>query len=262
MINIPENIVCGYFDCSEFAGLSVSPERKTEKYEIEFYLQDADYTFCDSKCFHIKKNHIQIAKPNQIRYTHLPFSTLFIKFNVTGEIAEQLNTANDYFEATHSNAISRLFGEIILMSEKAEDNGLQYFSKIFELLNLIIEDSKMKSIPANYSSYRLILSAKEYIKKNSSNGISLSDIAASVNLSPTYFHKIFTESVGCSPHDYLIQCRIDNTKQMLWYSDNEMCDIAISCGFGCQQYMNTVFKKYTGMTPKEYRKHFQKNYTL
>lgn len=41
-----------------------------------------------------------------------------------------------------------------------------------------------------------------------------------------------------------------------------MSDIAEKSGFGCQQYMNKVFKKETGMTPNEYRKTFQQNYSL
>ena len=54
----------------------------------------------------------------------------------------------------------------------------------------------------------------------------------------------------------------DNAKKLLWNSDIAMSDIAEKSGFGCQQYMNKVFKKETGMTPNEYRKTFQQNYSL
>ena len=77
-----------------------------------------------------------------------------------------------------------------------------------------------------------------------------------------YFHNIFTESVGISPHQYLIDCRIENAKKLLWNSDISICEVAEKSGFGCQQYLNKVFKKETGITPVSYRKTFQQNYSL
>ena len=97
---------------------------------------------------------------------------------------------------------------------------------------------------------------------NFEKSISLKDIASSVHLSEVYFHGIFTESVGISPHQHLIDCRIDNAKKLLWNTDVPICEVAEKCGFGCQQYLNKVFKKETGMTPSQYRKTLQENYTL
>ena len=55
---------------------------------------------------------------------------------------------------------------------------------------------------------------------------------------------------------------IENAKKLLWNSDIPICEVAEKSGFGCQQYLNKVFKKETGMTPVSYRKAFQQNYTL
>ena len=49
MLTLPTDITCGYFDCSEFGGLKVSPKRKVLKFEIEFYLEDANSTFSNRK---------------------------------------------------------------------------------------------------------------------------------------------------------------------------------------------------------------------
>jgi len=108
------------------------------------------------------------------------------------------------------------------------------------------------------SSAQSIISKQYNIKSKKTNSF----IACAVNLSQTYFHTIFTASVGCSPHEYLIKCRIENAKKMLWNSENELKDIAVICGFGCQQYMNKVFKQQTGLTPGQYRKSVQNNYLL
>ena len=90
MITLPYNITCGYWDCSEFENLTVSPKRKTTRFEIEFYLEDGLSTFADNNEYIIKKHYIQIAKPNQVRYSNLPFKTMCLKFSVEGDIAERL----------------------------------------------------------------------------------------------------------------------------------------------------------------------------
>ena len=98
---LPKNIQCGYWDGSEFGNLTVSPKRRVSKYEIEFYLEDGKTTTIDNRTYEIKKNHIQIAKPGQIRHSPLPFQTAFLKFEAEGYIAEKLSKANDYFCSSH-----------------------------------------------------------------------------------------------------------------------------------------------------------------
>lgn len=257
MINLPTDILCGYYDCSGFSGLSVSPKRKVQKYELELFLKDGRSTFCDNKEYKVKKGYILIAKPDQIRNSLLPFTTFYLKFNITGDIAEKLINAPHYFKAVHFNKIKALYKEIILREEK----DLLFYSKILELINIILKDSEIPTFEGN-TTYKTISVAKRYIEENSCDSLNLSDIACAVNLSQTYFHTLFTASVGCSPHDYLIKCRIENAKKMLWNSENELKDIAVMCGFGCQQYMNKVFKSQTGLTPGQYRKFVQNNYLL
>ena len=259
MLILPENITCGYFDASEFGSLSVSPKRKVTKYEIEFYLEDALTTTCDGNTFEIKKHHIQIAKPGQTRFSELPFRTAYVKFDVQGQIAEKLNCAPEYFRSSHPERIYDKINEIILLSES--ENSLLLHSRLLSLLNLIFVDAK---IPENRSgkNYEIISDAKRYIEDNFHNQIKLKDIADSVHLSEIYFHNIFTESIGISPHQYLINCRIENAKKLLWNTDIPICEVAEKVGFGCQQYLNKVFKRETDITPAAYRKLCQKNYSL
>ena len=95
-----------------------------------------------------------------------------------------------------------------------------------------------------------------------SQHITLKDIADSVHLSSIYFHNIFTSALGITPHQYLTNYRIEKVKEHLWNTQKSINEIAEITGFGCQQYLNKVFKKETGMTPAIYRKTFQKNYLL
>ncbi len=259
MLTLPQNITCGYFDCSEFGTLDVSPKRKVTKFEIEFYLEDGKTTTTDDCTYEIKKDYIQIAKPGQVRHSQLPFRTAYIKFDADGELAEKLRSIPEYFCNSHPQRIYNKLDEIILLNEG--DNQYLLYSRLLSLLNLVFYDAEIPE-SRNGKNYETIVQAKRYIESHSDSQIKLKDIADSVHLSEIYFHNIFKESVGVSPHQYLINCRIENAKKLLWNTDISICEVAEKSGFGCQQYLNKVFKKETGTTPAAYRKNFQQNYSL
>lgn len=258
MISLPYNIVCGYYDCSEFGELSISPKRKAMKFEIEFYLEDGLSTYADNNEYTIKKNHIQIAKPNQTRYSRLPFKTIFLKFCADGEIAKKLQNAPEYFCSSHPEKTISKLHEIILLNERGE-NELLLQSRLLSFLNLILHDSEIPRLHSGQN-YEIIAMAKRFIETNFNQSIKLKDISNAVNLSPIYFHNLFTAACGISPHDYLIDCRITEAKKQLWNSDINLDFIAQNCGFGCAQYFSRIFKKATGITPGKYRKEIQQNY--
>lgn len=260
-MELPENITCGYCDCSEFGNLKNSPRRTVRQFEIEFYLADGLTTIVNKTTYPVLQHHILIAKPNQLRYSFLPFQTQYLKFKVEGVLAEQLLAAPDYFRSSHPERIQKLLDDIILLNESSERNEINFYSKILAVLNLILNDSK---IPESQSgdSYGIAASAKRYIENHFSQPLRLCDIAKSVGLSSTYFHNLFTSATGTTPHQYLINCRISNAKKMLWDTEIGLVEIAEKSGFGNQQYLNKIFKKETGFTPGMYRKNFQNNYDL
>lgn len=258
---LPEELTCGFFDCSEFGTLTQSPKRTVTRFEIEYYLADALTTIADDHTYRIMQDYIQIAKPGQIRHSNLPFTTIYIKFHAEGELYETLINAPEYFRAHHSHEIKGLLKEIILLNEAASPNFLQLYSKFLALLDFIIEDSRISQSQDKYD-YKIILNARKFIEQNYASNIHLADIAAAANLSQTYFHTIFSATCGMSPHEYLLQYRILKAKEMLWNSDINIGYISEVCGFGCQQHMNLIFKKYLGITPGQYRKQMKQNYLL
>lgn len=254
-MNLPYDITCGYCDCSEFGNLSRSPERVASKYEIEYYLQDALITVADGEVFHIYKDHIKIGRPGQHCYSELPFTTMYLKFSVDGYISQELEKIPTYFQCQHSERILFLLNQIALNS----DGDIINYSRILELLHIIIADSSC-NVPQRPEDLEIIAKAKAYIGNKFSERITLSDIAAHVNLSSSYFHSLFTSICGMTPHKYILETRINHAKRMLWNTNTSISYIAENCGFGCQQYFNKVFKDETSFTPGEYRRNNQMNY--
>ena len=66
---LPQKISCGYCDCSEFGNLSISPERTSVRYEIEYYLEDGRATYLNGEEIKIIADRIIIAKQGDKRHS-------------------------------------------------------------------------------------------------------------------------------------------------------------------------------------------------
>ena len=254
MLTLPTNILCGSFDSRKFWDLEYSPKRTVQLYEIEFFTEDGFFVYADDKVFPIRKHHMQIKHPGQVCHSRLPFRTMFLKFHAEGELAERLSHAPEYFPCSAPEAAMALLQKITLLHEQGDDS-LGLYEALLSFLQLVLRDAD-----GHNRDPEAVVCAKTFMEANFAQGITLEDIARSVNLSPIYFHHVFSKTTGMSPHEYLTRLRINESKQRLWSSDVPISRIAEDCGFGCQQYFSRVFKKQTGMTPGQYRRTAYHNY--
>ncbi len=92
-----------------------------------------------------------------------------------------------------------------------------------------------------------------YIDQNINEHIDFVALAKNNHYSYDRFRHIFTERFGLSPYAYLTNQRIQHAKRLLKNSDSTITDIAFDCGFNSSSQFTNIFKKYVGVTPKEYR---------
>ncbi|MCU0541427.1 MAG: AraC family transcriptional regulator [Oscillatoriaceae cyanobacterium Prado104] len=95
----------------------------------------------------------------------------------------------------------------------------------------------------------------EYINVNLDRNLSLSELAAIVQLSPYHFAHLFKASTGISPHQYLIRCRVDRAKQLLILGNLSIAAVAQTVGFASQGHFTSHFKRLVGLTPKAFLRH-------
>ncbi|MBF2028326.1 MAG: helix-turn-helix transcriptional regulator [Oscillatoriales cyanobacterium C42_A2020_001] len=95
--------------------------------------------------------------------------------------------------------------------------------------------------------------AIEYINEHLSEDISLAAIAAHLGMSQYYFCRLFKQSLGITPHQYLIQQRVERAKQLLKRRELNITEIALECGFVDQSHLAKSFRQYTGISPKQFR---------
>ena len=93
----------------------------------------------------------------------------------------------------------------------------------------------------------------KFIDENIDKTISMKQISDLVSLSPDYISSQFKKYNGYSIIKYFNMRKMDRAKQILMESNDKIKYIAISLGFKDEFYFSRVFKKFEGMTPKEFR---------
>lgn len=100
---------------------------------------------------------------------------------------------------------------------------------------------------------RLVPSLK-FMQEQFAKGPTLVDIAKTVSLSPFHFHRRFTELLGLTPKQFLLECQINQAKTDLLARDKELAQIAKDCGFAHQSHFTSRFKQASGLTPTRWRR--------
>ncbi len=98
----------------------------------------------------------------------------------------------------------------------------------------------------------------DYIYDHLHEKLSVKEIAARVGLSADYYAKLFYKEMGVTVKDYVAEAKISTAANMLVYSDHTYLEIALALGYSSQSAFIDIFKKYRGVTPKEYRSHHYK----
>lgn len=114
---------------------------------------------------------------------------------------------------------------------------------IMDLWNL--EDKRM----AGY-----VREAVQYIEENYSQSCKLETVAKHVGLNPDYLSRLFKSNTNQTFNAYLTEVRMEAAKRMLVESDMTIGEVAERTGYQNIAYFSRVFKKYTGITPFDYKK--------
>lgn len=122
--------------------------------------------------------------------------------------------------------------------------------KLQEVMETFIE-SIYNYIPSKNN--ELIRRAISYISQNYNTNLTLDEVARHVHLNPAYFSTLFKECTETTFKEFLNIVRIEEGKNLLSNTDYSIIDIAVAIGFDNQSYFSKVFKRYTGLTPKQYR---------
>ena len=150
---------------------------------------------------------------------------------------------------------------IKLLDEETKEKRYDYKSAVEHIFKLIlIQVCRFYTETTAPRSIGLvkISSAIDYMEKNYSEEISIDFLAEKTKMASSSFRRIFKQTTGLAPTDFLIQLRIEKAAEMLLQKNVKVTDASLASGFWNSSYFTRKFKKIIGMTPMEYRKKHRK----
>lgn len=131
------------------------------------------------------------------------------------------------------------------------------FQAIIQLLGMFaqfVADFASRQVVATAATEpAAVTSAKEYVQAHLEEPITLERVVAHVGVSRFYFCKLFKKSTGLTLTEYVARVRIEKAKSLLVDPSLRVSEIAYAAGFGSIPQFNSVFKRYLGMAPTDYR---------
>ena len=98
-----------------------------------------------------------------------------------------------------------------------------------------------------------IQEAITYMEHNYQRELTVEELADACKLNRSYFSKLFKESMGCPPQEFLIRLRLSRAADMMKGMNHSIGDIAARCGYPNQLHFSRAFKKRYGVSPREWR---------
>lgn len=131
-------------------------------------------------------------------------------------------------------------------------DSLQTALTIHLLRNYCTTSPKLASYSDGLSTAKLKL-VTDYINTHLDRDLKLAELSAIAQISPYHFLRLFKNSIGITPHQYILQRRIDRAKYLLRSSSLDIAEIAFRVGFCDCSHLNRYFKRILGKTPSQWR---------
>lgn len=233
--------------------------RENGRTDYQFlYVASGVATFVfDGKAYRLSAGSFVIYKPNQTQFYsyNLNDKTEMYWIHFTGNQVEAL--LNTYGISDSNMYVVEASTKYIELCEKMIYElqlKRHIFSEVTAVLFLELFGSLSRGLQKRREVYdESIEDALVYFHQNYNTNIELEEYAKKCNMTICWFERQFKNRTGRSPKQYITDIRLSNAKILLNSTDKTIGEIAEMCGYDNQLYFSRVFKKYIGISPREYR---------
>lgn len=228
-------------------------------YLIHYIISGAGVYRTPEAEFHLKAGDAFLIYPNtRISYTadgKDPWEYYWVGF--AGTDADLIIGQTDFtpelpvMNARFGSELSASLEQIYRYSSSSAAAEIKMTGQLYLALSVIVERSAASGRKGT-AAKQYTDAAKRYISRNYSLGISVENIADFVGVSRTTLFRAFTESEGMPPVEYLARFRVTQAARLFKETSLNVTAVALSVGFENGLYFSKVFKKYMGVSPKEY----------
>lgn len=230
-----------------------------------FYIIKGNGNFqISNKHFPIKENDLIIVNSSipHTEYSNGKTPLEYIVLGINGlEFYSPDNTDYMLQNFSHQRDESLFYLKTMLHEVNSKDPGFEDICQ--NLLGILISHIRRRShvefatTPENKAT-RECRFIEQYINEHFKEDVSLQHLSDLTYLNKYYLAHAFKNYKGISPINYLIQLRISEAKLLLETTNIPIAKIATQIGFSSQSYFTQTFRKFTNMSPREYRNTFEK----
>lgn len=192
------------------------------------------------------------------------FVHIYVPFRLVAKVSESL------FEQSLTHSQLRMDSAIrddrLLRATNAIETGLSRIEPTNLILDswaLVLAEVLMRGFsshverrehgPIGKIPARGVAHVVDYVEAGIDADLRLAALADVAGMSVYHFARGFTETVGVSPHAYVLKRRLERAKHML-RRDGNLAQVSMDCGFANQAHFTTAFRRAVGVTPGEYRR--------
>lgn len=254
---------------------ALSYEEKNDSRNIlEFLIPNtsASYLSGDGAVYYSEVNRVYKVSPEQpfnaqYKSTDISFTYIIISRDYFEQVMNSKHCDFSVFSAPfYASASLSAFIELFVSEFEKEscddENVLIPLSRIIVsgLIGSALKNNESEKKVASY--FKGIRIATEYINENYDKKISIEDLADACGLSYSYFSNCFKRTFGDTPKGYITNLRLNKAKYYLTETALPIKEIASKCGFAHFNTFTSAFKKYIGVSPREYRSNRKKSAAL
>ena len=228
-------------------------------YQILYVKKGCIYYFIDGIQHICPENSILIYRPNEPQFYVFKIEDnpdIYWVHFTGSHVEEWLKKTNIDDKRQYSLTDSDIYGDcidrIIYEFQHMFYNYIELVNLLFmELLFNISRNIQQKNITINNMPHK-IEEAILYFNTHLDVPNVFNDFLSTINVSTSWFIKIFKKQTGITPYQYLINLRIDKAKKLMCTNMN-LGEISLAVGYADQLYFCRVFHKKTGFSPSKYR---------
>ncbi len=217
---------------------------------------------CETKIYQIRSGQGFMIFPNQIctyiADQKVPWEYVWLEFDGL-RAKEAVETAgltpdSPVYRSRYKDIAVMMKEEMLYIVNHKEESSFHLIGHLFLFIDRLIRSSA-SVITHNGNSLRdfYIKEALAYIEQNFQNPITIEDLAASCGLNRSYFGKIFHESIGKSPQEFLISYRMTKATELLKLTSLSIADVGNAVGYENQLHFSRAFKNTYGISPRQWR---------
>lgn len=159
--------------------------------------------------------------------------------------------------AEQGKQLAKSIEKMLLYKDTSTTSTFRQMECFYGFISLLTECIR-EPVPTGATKNDYITQCTEYVKKHLSEPFTVQDLAKELRLNRSYLTLLFKNNLDISPHDYIVQCRLNQACRLLESTQLPVEAVALQCGYASNNTFSKSFQKNMLMSPTAYRQFCKK----